>query len=183
MLCSFSLSQCCAHFHCNSAVLISLSQRCARFHCHSPVLISLSQCCAHRCLTAIGFLLCTFNYAKHIDGSNSSQKRFVSYSLMIAKQKYPILLQMDAFLHHSATACNWPWLDYQFIMNMLWNLVDVLYNNYNLLSRSRSDVPRRQYSQIPWDSCSGDGKVSSRKDLQYMYYNSSVTFKSCTLIG
>ena len=106
VLCSFSLSQCCAHFHCHSAVLISLSQCCARFHCHSPVLISLSQCCAHRCLTAIGFLLCTFNYAKHIDGSNSSQKRFVSYSLMIAKQKYPILLQVDAFLHHSATAYN-----------------------------------------------------------------------------
>ena len=74
---SFSLSQRCARFRCHSAVLVfavttlysfSLSQRCTRFRCHNAVLVfavttlcsfSLSQRCAHRCPTAVGFLMCT----------------------------------------------------------------------------------------------------------------------------
>ena len=71
-LCSFSLSQLCAHFRCHNAGLIfavttlcsfSLSQRCAHFRCHNAVLIfavttlcsfSLSQRCARfRCHNAV----------------------------------------------------------------------------------------------------------------------------------
>ena len=75
--CSFSLPQRCARFRCHNAVLVfdvttlcssSLSQRCARLRCHNAVLVfavtalcsfSLSQRFAHRCLTAVIFLLCS----------------------------------------------------------------------------------------------------------------------------
>ena len=75
--CWFLLSQRSARFRCHNAVLVfaittqcsfSLSQRCARLRCHNAVLVfavtalcsfSLSQRFAHRCLTAVIFLLCS----------------------------------------------------------------------------------------------------------------------------
>ena len=67
-----SLSQHCHCHCCHNAVTCSFSlpQRCARFRCYSAVLVfavtalcsfSLLQRCAHRCLTAVGFLLCRFS--------------------------------------------------------------------------------------------------------------------------
>ena len=66
----------CHRCHSNVHIVISalslplLSQRCVRFRCHSAVFdfavtalcsFSLSQRCTHRCLTAVGFLLCRFS--------------------------------------------------------------------------------------------------------------------------
>ena len=53
-LCSFSLSQRCARFRCHNAVLVSAVTTLCSF--------SLSQRCVHRCLTAVGFLLCSYDY-------------------------------------------------------------------------------------------------------------------------
>ena len=74
-----SLSQHCHCHCCHNAVTCSFSlpQRCARFRCYSAVLVfavtalcsfSLLQRCAHRCLTAVEFLLCIgFQIGLHLD--------------------------------------------------------------------------------------------------------------------
>ena len=79
LLCSFSLSQRCVHRHistvsttavlvfavtalCTSSYQHCQYHCCARFRCHMLCSFSLSQRSAHRCLTAVGFLLYNPSY-------------------------------------------------------------------------------------------------------------------------
>ena len=62
----------------------SLSQHCQYYCCHNAVLvfaatalcsISLSQSCAHRCLTALGFILCSAEHFEILPSSGEARSR------------------------------------------------------------------------------------------------------------